>query len=526
MVKFRLPEKDLFPLALVAAFFASLILILAFVSKTGVKSGGMFESASAPSGRHVVTLAENGFEPAHLLIFEGDTITFKTAQGTSFWPASNPHPSRDIIPTFDPGRPVNPGEAWTFRFDTMGEWGYHNHLNPSQTGRIDVVTGRFELREVDSEVEWAKQCRSKVDSSDLIQCWDESIKIATVKKGPLFGISVLDELRKDPDFAARCHDFTHVLGELSFWHYVKTGEFVANEQATFCSYGYYHGFLRALGVSLPVDNAFEICDRVGGKTLPPLARRELIEQCYLGIGQGLAVDYTDQAGSEAVGLEKAIERCKRISRERAHESNCIQGAYVGVGNLYTGYHGQKLPTKQEDPAWVCSLQEEKYRLYCFVNISHATLLTFNSDLIKAVNLYRKYLTEHELRWPTKHLAYLVSHGFLAKKNPEAYISDCHSLPTLLSDYCIAGVSQSVYESNTSQSQDKVALDFCQSGLLKTIEERKHCFRIVLYLVTRFKENPELESTKICKTAVEPDYQSACLGRNLVEPEFSRPALPL
>lgn len=61
------------------------------------------------------------------------TVTFT---GSNLWVASDPHPIHTDLPGFDP-RKVQ--ESFSFTFDRVGEWGFHNHLRPSDTGTIIVV---------------------------------------------------------------------------------------------------------------------------------------------------------------------------------------------------------------------------------------------------------------------------------------------------------------------------------------------------------------------------------------------------
>lgn len=91
-----------------------------------------------PEGAVVVTLTKDGFVPSELHIKEGDTVAFTNTTGELFWPASNLHPSHGIYPEFDPLEPVPAESVWSFTFDTIGEWRYHDHLAPYYTGVIFV----------------------------------------------------------------------------------------------------------------------------------------------------------------------------------------------------------------------------------------------------------------------------------------------------------------------------------------------------------------------------------------------------
>lgn len=99
----------------------------------------------------MITLTEGGFEPKEVTLATGSTVTFVTEKDKDFWPASNIHPTHSLYPAFDPKRALKPAEAWSFTFDTVGEWRFHDHIQPFYTGVIHVTTrtnesvaGRFE----------------------------------------------------------------------------------------------------------------------------------------------------------------------------------------------------------------------------------------------------------------------------------------------------------------------------------------------------------------------------------------------
>ncbi|MBS3079925.1 hypothetical protein J4221_00475 [Candidatus Pacearchaeota archaeon] len=95
----------------------------------------------------------NGFSPGRLEINKGDTVTFVNNGDENSWPASAVHPSHKVYPgsdiakcgtaaiifdACDPG--LSKGESFSFTFNEVGEWKYHDHLNPSLNGVI-VVKG-------------------------------------------------------------------------------------------------------------------------------------------------------------------------------------------------------------------------------------------------------------------------------------------------------------------------------------------------------------------------------------------------
>ena len=92
-----------------------------------------------PPGSHAVVFTDDGFTPKTLTIKKGETIVFSNKTGTLFWPASNLHPSHLMYADFDPKEPVAANATWSFTFDQVGEWEYHDHLAPYHTGVITVV---------------------------------------------------------------------------------------------------------------------------------------------------------------------------------------------------------------------------------------------------------------------------------------------------------------------------------------------------------------------------------------------------
>lgn len=93
-----------------------------------------------------MTYTDSGFSPSTLTIKKGDTATFTNTASDAMHVASNPHPVHNVYPTnggcvgstFDSCGNISPGRSWSFKFDIVGMWGYHNHLNPSEGGTIVV----------------------------------------------------------------------------------------------------------------------------------------------------------------------------------------------------------------------------------------------------------------------------------------------------------------------------------------------------------------------------------------------------
>ena len=111
------------------------------------------EMMGAENQTYTITYADNGFLPSSLSIKKGDTVAFSNQSSLEAWPASALHPTHTVYPgsdiakcgaseangIFDACRGLANGESWSFRFNEVGEWGYHNHINPGHFGKIIVT---------------------------------------------------------------------------------------------------------------------------------------------------------------------------------------------------------------------------------------------------------------------------------------------------------------------------------------------------------------------------------------------------
>lgn len=96
-------------------------------------------SASPSTQTHRIRITANGFEPSELRIHRGDTVVFENTTIRPAWPASEVHPTHQILPEFNAKRSLNLGETYNFTFTKIGEFPIHDHLKPSLKGKIIVT---------------------------------------------------------------------------------------------------------------------------------------------------------------------------------------------------------------------------------------------------------------------------------------------------------------------------------------------------------------------------------------------------
>ena len=88
----------------------------------------------------------SGFQPQTITIRKGQTVTWKNNSDAPVWPASAMHPTHSVYPTtggcigstFDACKNLSNGESWSFQFDEIGSWKYHNHLRGGDYGIVIV----------------------------------------------------------------------------------------------------------------------------------------------------------------------------------------------------------------------------------------------------------------------------------------------------------------------------------------------------------------------------------------------------
>lgn len=116
-------------------FFIILILFVVFsvIGKNQEKSEMLVQNDG------IVEFLNGDFQPKNLTIKSGQTVTWVNKSDEAVWPASNIHPTHQILPEFDPKRPIKSGDSWSFTFEKTGVWRYHNHLAPQKTAVVKVV---------------------------------------------------------------------------------------------------------------------------------------------------------------------------------------------------------------------------------------------------------------------------------------------------------------------------------------------------------------------------------------------------
>lgn len=97
-------------------------------------------SATPVTEESIITISidDSGFTPSKVTVAAGTKVNFINNGQALHWPASDLHPTHQALAGFDAKRGLATGETYSFTFTKTGNWGMHDHLNPSATGVITV----------------------------------------------------------------------------------------------------------------------------------------------------------------------------------------------------------------------------------------------------------------------------------------------------------------------------------------------------------------------------------------------------
>ncbi len=118
----------------------------------GNTGNGAGNGGSSGPQTFTVTISNSGYSPSSLTINAGDIVNWENEGTQDNWPASAVHPTHRVYPgsdiakcgtaegnnIFDSCRGLANGEEWSFTFDEVGTWGYHDHLHANLRGTVVV----------------------------------------------------------------------------------------------------------------------------------------------------------------------------------------------------------------------------------------------------------------------------------------------------------------------------------------------------------------------------------------------------
>ncbi len=464
---------------------------------------------SQPTGGNFeVILGSDGFSPATLIIQKGDTVTFKSAAGKDFWPASDLHPSHTIYSEFDPKQPIGPESFWSFKFNKAGEWKYHDHLFSVYRGVIKVKDRKSDISRSTDDCD---------NSENKGQCWEKQIENVLNEEGLNSAFELLANLYSTQQaFAQDCHSYTHQLGIAAYYKFNKDKNIDLSPKTAYCGYGFYHGFMETLLQSSgTLQEARDFCAYVGRTLAKQTTDAE--SACYHGIGHG-TVDGGDPTawGNPEKILNPGLKMCELVSAQPDHLYRCVTGAYNAL-EILSMDSKYKLEMIAKNPFGICESQKEDYKEPCYTNMLPALMRNNDEDFTKVAKIVSEIpnkdnATARMLGLPTRQMVTLSLFYDYVRANFQKSdyaigegVKICQSLKSDLRLPCIEGLSGSYMKYGEPGKEYIKGLAFCGSDLLSK-DEKDTCHKHILNRL-RIWYSSDM-AANICES-VNKEYQNLC-----------------
>lgn len=492
-------KKQIIVLAALALLVVALL--LAFLGLGG------FLNFSSKNAR-VIELGTRGFHPQELTIRQGETVKFITSAGQPFWPASNIHPEHTLYAEFDPKGPILPQSSWSFTFEKPGLWKYHDHIQANLTGKITVL-GQGKSGSLNMELT-AASCL-EVPEGRKLQCWDELLEATLAEYGLASAFDLFIELyRSEPSVAKSCHGWGHVLGQGAYHLFAGSEEVQVPQEASYCGYGFYHGFLEELLLNTgDPTGAIEFCEYASDHA----QERQSINvyaNCIHGIGHGSTSEAAENPanwGQVEPVLAYGKKNCELVTSHSQELEVCWEGVFNELQqNINFGTNGFSYKLLQDDFFGICKRQEEKYKRSCYFEFIGLIHYVAGHDFKKAAAMVLEDVKdERDASYLMLKLAADFMQYDIVKASHEQNVLDCRSLPEYVHKACFQGITLG-FTAHGEPGQEYVkGLAFCRSLFLSESERQVCHEKLFRDLSSQYK--PE-KLAGLCE-GVEENYRQYC-----------------
>lgn len=451
-----------------------------------------------------MVLRNDGFHPAELFVEPGETVTFVNESSHVFWPASNGHPQHDRYPEFDAGRPLQPGESWTFRFDREGKWGLHDHIRSYYTG--SVVVGEA-ARSYD-----CIEHLGELNLSGKRDCWDDALAKELREEGAASAFRKFSEFySSDPDFLQiGCHIIAHRMGDVAYGEYVKYGNDLSKlefpPESLYCGYGYYHGILEHMIRDNPdFEKADAFCKDLIAEYEDTVPRIRL--NCYHAIGHGFIPEpkEVEEWGDPYAITAPAHEACRRI--EDNHERiECLQGSFNVLADwMWNNQFGFRMPP--EDPMGICAtFPDRQVQQACYYELSMKVIPLGGDDINEIYRKFASGIADDEFAGMIINSAMAGITGVnIGKDDFVPLLKECRALPGRVEVECLKGLTGGFVAHGPPEKEWEKAVGFCTDPAL-TAAEKEVCYFNIFR--TFHGVYPADKVAQIC-LLIEPEYRDHC-----------------
>lgn len=311
-----------------------------------------------------------------------------------------------------------------------------------------------------------ESCKNLSEYGKKVGCWEKIVTEVMKTSGMDATWDIVATISAiEPLFAQNCHGFTHIIGEEAYQLFKKENKVNFNPKASYCGYGFYHGFMETLAqVSGNFEEARTLCKSF----------QNAWRSCYHGIGHG-TVDGSDPQtwGDAYLMIAPGLQLCERLGRNFQETNLCASGVFNSLAILYTNPK-YKLVLK-EDPYWICKDQSKLYfKKPCFEEMNTWALRLGNYDFSKAKLFVEKINDDIYAGHAMRSLATYAAKFALERKNSNDFILSCRATKQHLQHHCIDGFVGGLFEFGMPGKEYHIALEFCNQSRLSH-QEKMVCY---------------------------------------------------
>lgn len=328
--------------------------------------------------------------------------------------------------------------------------------------------------------------------SGKYECWREALNETLEEDGLAASFEVLARLYDtEPAFTSECHSFTHDLGKQAYNLFSQNKEIEMTPKASYCGYGFYHGFIETLLHSgADIKEAEDFCSYADAQ-LSNYGEKVSIA-CYHGIGHG-AVDGSDPRnwGDPQKLIAPGLDICRTISILPDQIHQCGTGVFNSLAIALNNNLYNLAPVKH--PYEVCLSQSDEFIKSCYEQMNSLASNLSKGNFYVASGFVMDIPNEEYAISAMEQLAPAMIAAKVGRGNDfKEELEVCKSLPEHLKNSCINGLVGGIIEFGKPDFEYIEAMDFCDSAEL-TETEKKDCFgRVVsnasiVYSVSKTKE---------------------------------------
>ena len=134
-------KKNLSTILVVLILISLLGLIILIVSNDPNRSKQLLTDRNTSTELAIIEITKNGFVPNTLQIKKNTTVTWRNIDSNSHQPAADPFRTQESNTNLVALEALEENDSFSFTFDEVGEFGYHDNLNP------DILKGKVIVTE-------------------------------------------------------------------------------------------------------------------------------------------------------------------------------------------------------------------------------------------------------------------------------------------------------------------------------------------------------------------------------------------